>query len=125
MSMQREAMNLALKCLSDPWSVGPDSLADAIVALREALAQSEQEQVKWIPSDEWTPCVKLPVTVHVRAQRPGETHVSTREGIAPIKADDLIMRGVEGEEYPIGREIFERTYQLGEALSVTNGKGEL
>lgn len=66
---------------------------------------------------EWTPCVKLPVTVHVRQQRPGETHVSTREGITPVKPDDLIMRGVSGEEYPIGREIFERTYLLGDANS--------
>jgi hypothetical protein len=62
---------------------------------------------------EWKPCVKLPVTVHVREQRPGETHVSTREGITPVKPDDLIMRGVTGEEYPIGREIFERTYRMG------------
>jgi hypothetical protein len=80
--------------------------------LREmaALAQEGQEQIL-----EWRPCVKLPVTVHVREQRPGETHVSTREGITPIRSDDLIMRGVAGEEYPIGRELFERTYRLGEA----------
>lgn len=60
----------------------------------------------------WTPCMKLPVVVHVRQQLPGETHVSTREGITPVKPDDLIMRGVAGEEYPIGRELFERTYTL-------------
>ena len=61
---------------------------------------------------EWTPCMKLPVVVHVRKQRPGEAHVSTREGITPVKPDDLIMRGVSGEEYPIGRAIFEQTYSL-------------
>lgn len=61
---------------------------------------------------EWTPCVKLPVVVHVRKQRAGESHVSTREGITPVKPDDLIMRGVSWEEYPIGREIFEKTYSL-------------
>jgi hypothetical protein len=27
------------------------------------------------------------------------------------------MRGVSGEEYPIGREIFEKTYRLGSALA--------
>lgn len=64
---------------------------------------------------EWRPCVKLPITVHVREQRPGETHVSTREGITPVRPDDLIMRGVQGEEYPIGRELFEKTYRLGPA----------
>jgi hypothetical protein len=66
---------------------------------------------------EWTPCVKLPITVHVREQRPGETHVSTREGITPVRPDDLIMRGVQGEEYPIGRELFNQTYKLLEQLN--------
>jgi hypothetical protein len=60
--------------------------------------------------EEWKPCVKLPIVVHVREQRKGETHVSTREGITPVKEDDLIMRGVAGEEYPIGRELFNSTY---------------
>ena len=64
---------------------------------------------------EWQPCVKLPITVHVREQRLGETHTSTREGITPLRHDDLIMRGIQGEEYPIGRELFEQTYRL-EAL---------
>lgn len=62
--------------------------------------------------DDWMPCMKLPVIVHVRQQRKGETHVSTREGITPVKPDDLIMRGVSGEEYPIGRAIFEQTYSF-------------
>ncbi len=74
----------------------------------ETLEQPVQEPV----GDEWTPCMKLPVVVHVRQQRPGESHVSTREGITPVKPDDLIMRGVSGEEYPIGRAIFEQTYSL-------------
>ncbi len=26
--------------------------------------------------------------------------------------DDLIMRGVQGEEYPIGRELFNQTYRM-------------
>lgn len=61
---------------------------------------------------EWAPCRKKPIVVHVRAQRLGEQHVSTREGITPVKPDDLIMRGVAGEEYPIGRELFDRTYDI-------------
>jgi hypothetical protein len=59
---------------------------------------------------EWMPCVKLPIVVHVREQREGESHVSTREGITPVRHDDLIMRGVAGEEYPIGRALFDKTY---------------
>jgi len=75
-------------------------------ALRQALAQPKQETL----GSEWVPCVKLPVIVHVRNQREGENHISTREGITPVLPDDLIMRGVAGEEYPIGRDLFERTY---------------
>ena len=69
---------------------------------------------------EWRPCVKLPITVHVRDQRPGETHSSTREGITPLRSDDLIMRGVRGEEYPIGRDLFEQTYELLPTPKATN-----
>jgi len=83
---------------------------DALVMLEKALAQPEQEQEP--VGDDWTPCMKLPVVVYVRKQRLGESHVSTREGITPVKPDDLIMRGVSGEEYPIGRAIFEQTYSL-------------
>ena len=85
---------------------------EAITAIRQALAAPVQEPV----GDDWTPCMKLPVVVHVRQQRHGESHVSTREGITPVKPDDLIMRGVSGEEYPIGRAIFEQTYTLDTTL---------
>ena len=86
----------------------------------EKLLRAERELIQsWKTSqqaepvgDEWTSCMKLPIVVHVRQQRPGEEHVSTREGITPVKPDDLIMRGVSGEEYPIGRAIFEQTYSL-------------
>jgi hypothetical protein len=63
-------------------------------------------------TEQWTPCIKLPVVVYVRQQHSGESHVSTREGITPVKPDDLIMKGVNGEEYPIGKDIFEKTYTL-------------
>jgi len=98
---------------SDCFDVDPinKQTDEAIAAIKEALAQPEQEPV----GDDWTPCMKLPVVVYVRKQRLGESHVSTREGITPVKEDDLIMRGVSGEEYPIGRAIFEQTYSLNTA----------
>jgi hypothetical protein len=110
-----EALKLALEALIEvtgwQWA-GPmrvmDEVEDAITAIKQALEQPEPEPVAL--SDEWTPCIKLPIVVHVRKQWDGENHVSTREGITPIRHDDLIMRGVAGEEYPIGRELFERTY---------------
>ena len=112
MTKQTEALKLALEALekkADSFGVGLELLnIAAMAAINEALAQPQQEPV----GDEWMPCMKLPVVVHVRKQRPGEAHVSTREGITPVKPDDLIMRGVSGEEYPIGRAIFEQTYSL-------------
>ena len=109
MSKLREA---AQSVVSYHDAVLENNLPDALIdRLRAALAQPEPEPV--VIGPEWTPCVKLPVTGHVREQRPGEQHVSTREGITPVKPDDLIMRGVAGEEYPIGRELFNRTYRIG------------
>lgn len=78
--------------------------------MMHAPEQAAMQQA--IDALEWTPCRKLPVIVHVREQRSGEQYVSTREGITPVKPDDLIMRGVSGEEYPIGRAIFQQTYTL-------------
>ena len=73
---------------------------------------------------EWKPCVKLPITVHVREQRPGEMHISTREGITPLLADDLIIRGVQGEEYPIGRELFNQTYRMLDEDEISDEENE-
>ena len=47
MSKQIEALKLALEALQNPWKAGPDGVADAIIAIKEALAQPEQEPVTW------------------------------------------------------------------------------
>jgi hypothetical protein len=110
-----DALNNSSPCLysyQDENALRQQKHIDAIAALTAALA--EPSEPEFLPGTEWTPCIKLPVVVHVRKQRNGESHVSTREGITPIKPDDLIMRGVSGEEYPIGREIFEKTYRIGD-----------
>ena len=90
---------------------------EALQMALEALAQKDEQEPVAIGT-EWTPCVKLPIVVHVREQREGESHVSTREGITPVRHDDLIMRGVAGEEYPIGRALFDKTY----TFTVSNTK---
>ena len=118
----REAAEMALEALMQKGEHYP-KVYQAAEALRQALAQhvdavnmtpervDETVKGKHEPvGGEWVPCVKLPVIVHVRNQRDGENHISTREGITPVLPEDLIMRGVAGEEYPIGRELFERTY---------------
>jgi hypothetical protein len=107
--MKDEALTLALDALkaSKHGHLDHAWADEAITAIEQTFAAPVQPV-----GDEWTPCMKLPVVVHVRKQRHGESHVSTREGITPVKPDDLIMRGVSGEEYPIGRAIFEQTYTL-------------
>ena len=94
-----------------------DKMDRLITIDRDDLANSPVERIATKIGPEWQPCVKLPITVHVREQRPSETHSSTREGITPLRPDDLIMRGVQGEEYPIGRELFNQTYRMGAALA--------
>ena len=113
--MSVQAMKQALEALENALEIIPRAghsagmQRHAADALRQAIAEAEKQEPVAV-GEEWKPCVKLPVIVHVREQRKGETHVSTREGITPVKEDDLIMRGVAGEEYPIGRELFNRTY---------------
>lgn len=124
--MSREAIEEAIEVLEDASAEmlietgDKNYYVEAIAVLRQALVDADdtsQERVDEMVKtehdtlgSEWAECVKLPIVVHVRNQREGETHISTREGITPVLPDDLIMRGVAGEEYPIGRELFERTY---------------
>jgi len=78
----RELMQMALDLiepLAGRTAEVAQKIEDAIKALRNRLAQPEPEPVAI--GEEWKPCVKLPIVVHVREQRKGETHVSTREGI--------------------------------------------
>jgi hypothetical protein len=103
-----------------PWD--GHTASDVVLRLKEWAAMAEP-QGPTVIGPEWQPCVKLPITVHVREQRPGETHNSTREGITPLRPDDLIMRGVQGEEYPIGRELFNQTYRMGAALAQPEPQG--
>ena len=53
--MSIEAMKIALEALENPWSAGPEGVADAITALKAALEQPEQGQWDAIPDafNEW------------------------------------------------------------------------
>lgn len=52
---------------------------------------------------------KRPIEVEVRRAEPGE-EIETREGVLTAQEGDLIITGVEGEEYPIAPEILAKTY---------------
>jgi len=69
-----------------------------------ACAQHDQENAM----SQWKRCRKKPIVVVFRMAVPGEA-VATREGTLVAQEGDYIIRGVQGEEYPIGREIFEST----------------
>ena len=58
---------------------------------------------------EWRKCRKKAIVVEAREATPGES-IETREGKLVAQPGDLIIRGVEGELYPIGRAIFDKTY---------------
>ena len=60
---------------------------------------------------EWFKARKKPVVIEAREALPGES-IETREGTLVAQEGDLIIRGVQGEIYPIGREIFEETYEV-------------
>lgn len=85
------------------------ALVDDLMAKRKSPAPAGEPE---LPSGQWTPCRKKPVVVHVREQVPGEADVHTREGLTPLLPTDLVMRGVDGELYPIARDIFARTYDI-------------
>ena len=66
---------------------------------------------------EWTPCRKLPIIVHFREVKGDREEIITlenREGDSLVaKADeDYIMKGVEGEVYPIKKALFRKTYEI-------------
>jgi hypothetical protein len=54
-------------------------------------------------------CRKKPITVHA-AQMDEDFAVETLEGVLSGKKGDYLMRGAQGEFYPIKKEIFETTY---------------
>lgn len=77
----------------------------------------------------WKPVMKRPIVVHVRpATTEDEEDIRQREGDVlerlGFESEDevwphyYIMRGVEGEEYPIHENIFARTYEFVEEEGV-------
>lgn len=60
---------------------------------------------------EWKKCRKKPVVVEYREVRGEKELVKTREGkLYGYAGKDFIIRGVNGEIYPIGKKIFAQTY---------------
>ena len=65
----------------------------------------------------WGKARKLPVEVEYREVNPvtfgGAEYIKTREGtIVGYVGQDYIIKGVEGELYPIKKDIFHKTYEI-------------
>ena len=61
---------------------------------------------------DWKKARKKPVVVEFREVDGREETIKTREGeLKAYKDKDYIIRGVEGELYPISKEIFKKTYE--------------
>lgn len=62
---------------------------------------------------EWKKARKKPVVIEWREVNPSETGVETLEGYKPCDPNThFIIRGVEGELYPIRKDIFKKTYEV-------------
>jgi len=60
----------------------------------------------------WRKARKKPIIVEFR-EVDGEERIETREGVLIAKQnEDYIIRGVDGEIYPIKKSIFHRTYEV-------------
>ena len=63
-------------------------------------------------TEEWFKARKKPVVIEVRNINPDEEGFETLEGYKPCHKDThFVIRGVEGELYPIRKDIFWKTYE--------------
>lgn len=65
---------------------------------------------------EFRKCMKKPIVVRA-VQMHDDFKVTTLEGVVCGKAGDYLVIGVEGERYPVKKEIFEKTYEWIENIS--------
>lgn len=75
------------------------------VRLADGTICTPNESVKWLKVR------KKPINVHVLRMLK-DFEVDTLEGTYHGKAGDYLLKGVEGECYPIKKEIFEKMYDI-------------
>lgn len=76
------------------------------------------------PEDEAFRARKRPVEVDVHGPVKERVEIDTREGTVIAEPGEYVIRGVEGEIYPIGADIFEATYDAvdaGDILDYSEG----
>ena len=100
------------------YETGAHSMAGVYSKEKEEILKKEFEielDKLGIPKDEqfiWKKARKKPVVVEFREVERKEI-INTREGQqTAFPQQDFIIKGVEGEEYPIKKDIFEKTYDV-------------
>jgi len=73
----------------------------------------ETSGVEYRNPEKWKKARKKPIVVEFREVDGDKEGIPTREGyLYAYKGKDLIIKGIKGEIYPIGKEIFEATYEV-------------
>lgn len=63
--------------------------------------------------NEWKKCRKKPITVEFRKPLSRQELIHTKEGdLLAYKGKDYVIRGIEGEIYPIDKKIFKKIYEV-------------
>ena len=64
----------------------------------------------------WKPCTKNAVLLHYRGVNGEKEIIHTWEGdLVALRERDYIIKGLEGEEYPIEKSLFSRLYMIGDS----------
>ncbi len=73
----------------------------------------EAFQWKGLDSGEWPEWLKEAAEKAVFIMDPiGGAHIHTREGRMEVNMGDWIIKGVKGELYPVGADIFDEIYEI-------------
>jgi hypothetical protein len=115
--------NKLLNLLVGAYESGAHSMAGVYSKEKEEILKREFEielDKLGIEKEEqfvWKKARKKPIVIEFREVKRKEI-INTREGQqTAFPEQDFIIKGVEGEEYPIKKDIFEKTYEV-----IENGK---
>ncbi len=62
---------------------------------------------------EWRKCRKKPIVVEFREVQGEKEVIETREGTLTAYRDkEFVIKGLRGEIYPIGKDIFHKSYDV-------------
>ena len=83
-------------------------------ATKEAIkGERDKVEVKYMGSEIWKKARKKPIIVEFREPIFEVEEIKTKEGILIArKGEDFIIKGVEGELYPIKKKIFHKIYEV-------------